>query len=148
MSSHFVVKSNLSNLHERSSLHFRVLLFIPIAFVLFGLGCRSSNGSTTVTTSSPTGTTGGQPLSPLTLTAAPISGITPLSVSFGATCTACMTYAWSFGDGSSGSGATPTHMYTSAGAYSVVVTATARYGGTATQNTVITANNPTVPVRS
>jgi PKD repeat protein len=146
MSSHFVVKSNLSNFHERSSLHFRVLLFIPIAFVLFGLGCRSSNGSTTVTTSSPTGTTGGEPLSPLTLTAAPISGITPLSVSFGATCTACMTYAWSFGDGSSGSGATPTHMYTSAGAYSVVVTATDRYGGTATQKTVITANNPTVPV--
>src|SRR5207248_107591 len=35
-----------------------------------------------------------------------------------------LTYAWSFGDGSDGTGATPTHMYVAAGTYSVTLSVT------------------------
>jgi PKD repeat protein len=40
-------------------------------------------------------------------------------------------YTWSFGDGSSGSGANPTHAYAAPGAYDPEVTATDSVGGTA-----------------
>src|SRR5690606_41601083 len=33
-------------------------------------------------------------------------------------------YAWDFGDGTSGTGATPTHSYTASGTYSVTLTVT------------------------
>jgi PKD repeat protein len=145
MRSHVVVESTFTRRPEYSSFRFRVLLVISIACLLFGMDCGGPNRSSLVATNSPTGATGLQPVPALTLTAAPMSGTVPLSVSFGATCTACVTYMWSFGDGSSGSGATATHMYRTAGAYSAVVTATDQYGNTATQTVVITANNGRVP---
>ena len=45
---------------------------------------------------------------------------------FSATVTSgtAVTYAWAFGDGAAGSGATPQHTYAAIGAYTAVVTAT------------------------
>jgi PKD repeat protein len=40
------------------------------------------------------------------------------------------TYNWTFGDGTTGTGASPTHTYTVAGTYTVSVTATDQYGAT------------------
>ncbi len=52
------------------------------------------------------------------------------SVSFTntSTGTATMTYLWEFGDGSTSTQASPTHQYTTAGAYTVRLTATNDYG--------------------
>jgi|WetSurMetagenome_2_1015567.scaffolds.fasta_scaffold14967_3 hypothetical protein len=60
-------------------------------------------------------------------TATPSSGGAPLTVSFGATAvggTSPYTYAWTFGDGASGSGATPSHTYNALGQFTATVTVT------------------------
>jgi photosystem II stability/assembly factor-like uncharacterized protein len=63
----------------------------------------------------------------VTPAATPSSGGAPLTVSFGATAvggTSPYTYAWTFGDGDSGSGATPSHTYPNLGNYTATVTVT------------------------
>jgi RHS repeat-associated protein len=47
-------------------------------------------------------------------------------------------YAWSFGDNATGSGATPTHTYSSAGTFQVSLTVTDTSGGTNTASTTAT----------
>jgi PKD repeat protein len=49
-------------------------------------------------------------------------------------------YAWTFGDTTSGAGATPTHTYAGAGAYSVSLTVTDNQGGTNTLTQAITVS--------
>jgi PKD repeat protein len=52
-------------------------------------------------------------------------------------------YAWDFGDGSSGTGATPTHVYSSAGTFPVTLTVTAADGQTAQiSHTIQVLGNP------
>ncbi len=51
-------------------------------------------------------------------------------------------YAWNFGDGATGTGATPQHLYTTGGTYSVTLTVTDNRGGTASTNAPITVVNP------
>ena len=51
--------------------------------------------------------------------------------------TAPISYAWTFGDGGTGSGATVTHTYTSAGTYTVAMTASNACGTQTVQHTVI-----------
>lgn len=58
-----------------------------------------------------------------------------------------LTYAWRFGDGSSGSGATPQHVYASAGTYEVILVVTDAWGAASAPDTtaaVIAANE--IPV--
>src|SRR5579859_1234645 len=73
----------------------------------------------------------------LTLTATPVSGTSPLSVSFVATCKTCVAYTWAFGDGGIGTGPKQTHVYQTVGTYYPLVGATDKYGNSVTGTAVI-----------
>ncbi len=95
----------------------------------------------------------GPPSFPNTLPTAKGSGsCTQLNCSFdGTTSTdsdgSVASYAWSFGDGTTGTGAHPTHGYAAAGTYSVSLTVTDNRGGTSPAWTgQVTATAPTKPV--
>ena len=49
-------------------------------------------------------------------------------------------YAWTFGDGGTGSGATASHTYTTAGTFTATLKVTDNLGATGTATTTITAN--------
>lgn len=94
--------------------------------------CGSTNSTVlTVTVGSP-----GTP----TITASNLC--TDQSVSFGTTTGPSGTYAWNFGDGSTGSGGTPVHTYTNAAPYTVSLTVTNPNGciGTVSTATIININ--------
>ena len=84
---------------------------------------------------------------PPTLTAnAPPSGIQGQTLDFAAGATdsnslvaaAGFTFSWTFGDGTTGSGADVTHVYSTEGTYNVSVTVTAADGGTASWSSTAT----------
>jgi hypothetical protein len=73
----------------------------------------------------------------------PTSGEAPLSVSFDATDSndpdgTIVTYSWDFGDGTTGSGATASHTYSSPDTYTAALTVTDDAGQTATATSTIT----------
>jgi hypothetical protein len=76
----------------------------------------------------------------LSLAKTSVAGTAPLSVTFAANCSTCVNYAWKFGDGASGTGSSPSHIYESTGTYEPVVTATDSYGQSATGAAVITVS--------
>jgi PKD repeat protein len=57
-------------------------------------------------------------------------------------------YAWSFGDGASGSGVSPSHTYTAGGAYQVALTVTDDDGATNSIIKAVTVVNPTLGLDS
>jgi PKD repeat protein len=73
------------------------------------------------------------------------SGTAPLSVTFNAGASSddlgIASYAWQFGDGSTGSGSTVTHTYTTLGNFTAQLTVTDTIGQTATSSTTISVNN-------
>ena len=81
-------------------------------------------------------------------TASTLSPTTTTSVSFNAGATGgtpALTYAWTFGDSTSGIGATPSHTYSSAGTFTVTLTVHDAYGEKATKTLTVTVTNaPTV----
>ncbi len=82
------------------------------------------------------------------------TGVVPFSITFDASGSSdadgdTLSYNWNFGDGSSGTGATVAHSYTTAGNYNAVLTVSDGNGGQATDNRNITITSPvsnTVPV--
>jgi len=95
---------------------------------------------------------GGSPQNqlPTAVVTGPTTGTAGTSVSFsGAQSTdpdgTVASFAWSFGDNTSGTGASVTHTYAAAGSYTVRLTVTDNVGGTATRDLVIviaTAGGP------
>jgi PKD repeat protein len=77
-------------------------------------------------------------------TATPASGQAPLAVSFDASGSSdpdgtIASYAWNFGDGATGSGATASHTYVAAGTFAVLLTVTDSRGATASTTRFVTA---------
>jgi len=82
--------------------------------------------------------------------ASPMTGTAPLSVAFSNTTTGSVTsWLWDFGDSTTSSVQSPTHIYNAAGNYTVVLTATGP-GGTVskTASTPISVGTPAAPVVS
>ncbi len=77
------------------------------------------------------------------------TGIAPFTVYFDASqssgCCAIASYAWNFGDTTTGTGMTISHTYTSAGTYVVVLTVTDSNGNTGYNSVTITVNAAGVP---
>ncbi|CAH0999302.1 hypothetical protein LEM8419_00600 [Neolewinella maritima] len=85
-------------------------------------------------------------------TATPTSGTSPLSVSFDATASndpeaTALTYAWDFGDGTTGDGATPSHVYTGTATFTASLTVTDEGGqaSAATTQDITVAVGNTAP---
>jgi PKD repeat protein len=94
--------------------------------------------------------TGGDTVTPPTavITSSTAAGAAPLQVSFNgsdstpASGTTIVSYAWSFGDGASGSGAMVAHSFTAAGTYTATLTVTDSQGRTGTASTPVVVTAP------
>ena len=78
------------------------------------------------------------------ITATPISGMTPLTVTFNGSASTdsdgtIASYVWNFGDGSTATGTTVTHTYTTAAAFNATLKVTDNQGATGTKAITITA---------
>ncbi len=91
----------------------------------------------------PQNTTPGNSAPVADIVATPTSGDGPLSVSFDASGSSDanddpLSYAWDFGDGTTGTGATPSHTFTDPGVYTVTLTVEDGNGGSGTTTINIT----------
>lgn len=87
------------------------------------------------------------------VTATPSSGTVPLTVSLSGTGSSdrdgsIASYEWTFGDGSTGTGATVSHVYNTAGTYSAQLRVTDNSGLSSTKSVTITVNPVVVAPRS
>jgi hypothetical protein len=83
-------------------------------------------------------------------TGSPTSGMAPLTVQFsGATSTDAdgdsLTFAWTFGDGGTGTGRVVSHTYFSAGAHAAILTVNDGRGGTDTASVALSVSPGTFP---
>ena len=81
------------------------------------------------------------------MTVNPASGVSPLPVALNASGSSdpdgtIASYAWNFGDGTTGSGAAVSHTYANAGTYTATLTVTDNLGATGTATKTVTVNAP------
>ncbi len=115
------------------------------------LTVSGSSGSNTQTRTNYITVTAPTPAPVAQFTGSPVSGTSPLNVNFTNASTGSITsYAWSFGDGTSSTVASPSHVYSAAGVYTVSLTATGPGGSnTQTRTSYVTVTAPTpAPVAS
>ena len=115
--------------------------FVTLALVIAGLTSCAGHPSSPGSSSSP----------PVASAGGPYTGVVGTAVTFsGSGSTAptgqTLSYAWNFGDSSTGTGVSPTHTYTTAGSFTVTLTVTASGGGTATSTAMVTITAVPVPV--
>jgi ELWxxDGT repeat protein len=101
-------------------------------------GSASASAMVTINNQPPTASAGG-----------PYAGVRNQSIAFSAAASSdpdgdTLAYTWAFGDGSTGSGAAPTHAYTTVGAFTATVTVSDGKGGSnsATAGVTITNRSP------
>jgi len=102
-------------------------------------GGLTASATTTATVSSG----GGTNQAPIAVPNGPYSGVVGTPVSFDATGShdpdgTIATYSWDFGDGSSASGAAPTHSFATTGTFTVTLTVTDNQGATGSASTTAT----------
>ncbi|MEU4291373.1 ThuA domain-containing protein [Kribbella sp. NPDC026596] len=86
----------------------------------------------------------------VTVTASPTQGKAPLKVDFAATAAdpegdLPLTYTWSFGDGSTATGQTVSHTFTTPGTHIAVATVTDSRGAAGTATVDVTVDSPSLP---
>ena len=117
------------------------------------LTVTDNGGATgTATTTANVTTGGGGNQAPMAVPNGPYSGTAGSAVAFDATGShdndgSIATYAWDFGDGSSGTGVAPAHSYTAQGTYTVTLTVTDNLGavGSASTSATITGGSSSTP---
>lgn len=98
-------------------------------------------------TASTTATIAAAAQPPVAVAGGPYTGTTGTAVNFSAAGSndpknEALTYAWSFGDGSTGTGVSPTHTYAATGTFAVTVTVTNTDGLSATASTTAAISAP------
>ncbi len=89
------------------------------------LSATDAAGQTATASGQVTVLTSNQSVLTVTMGASPATGVAPLTVAFSGSAsggTAPYSYTWTFGDSTTGSGATVSHLYAISGTYSVVLT--------------------------
>jgi len=97
-----------------------------------GVGGSSTSTTTATILTAPVASAGG-----------PYTGNVGQSITFNSSGTTgpsgqTLSYAWNFGDGTTGNGVSPTHSYSSAGSFTVSLTVTDSVGGSSTATTTAT----------
>ncbi len=92
---------------------------------------------------------GSEPALVASISTTPLSltGDIPLSVAFDATASTgnIASYAWSFGDSSTGNGSQASHTYTTVGTYTATLIITSSTGDTSQNSVAITTTSPPIP---
>lgn len=111
-----------------------ILLAAGIIITISSIGCGGNGYSPTQPS---------QSKAPAAVAGGPYTGTAGTAVSFSAVGSSdpaglSLSYAWTFGDATSGTGVSPTHTYSAAGTYTVVLTVTNSAGVSATASTTAT----------
>jgi PKD repeat protein len=121
-------------MRNKSTQFIPIILSIVIIFTAMACG-SGSNPPSTVPIANPGGPYSGNVNQPLAFNGSGSSAPSGRSIT---------SYAWIFGDGGSGTGASPTHTYTIAGNYSATLTVTDSSGATGSSSVAVQIN--TAPV--
>lgn len=141
---------NTQFLPRKSPRHIAIRRFIPLFTLLLTLplttACEAGFASKSAAPPLPPVASTPKTLPTLTLTATPLVGTAPLTVTLTAQCSTCIAYTWSFGDGGVQSvpGPNQTYTYQSAGSWNPIVAATDKYGNGTTGTVVISVTQQVV----
>jgi PKD repeat protein len=110
----------------------------------FSVSLTVTDNQGATNTASTTAAISTQPVAPVANPGGPYAGTVGQPVAFDGTKSTAprgqsiTSYAWNFGDGATGTGATPTHTYSKAGTFSVSLAVTDTTGGAGSASTTVT----------